>query len=216
MGTMKGRLTFQELPKHCRSEILRAGNSVSRAWSNLLGSAQMTMQGARPLGEYNWHVHCPSMRKESDLSESGDLEPTAVPRINPLISGFWEGNKRVPESGNGWREHFRGLKKCGYLSMTWKYFSIWITDMAIATHMVGYLLYSKFKPAENWFCNMEVTGLLVIQWGYEFVWIGTGKMQGKLVTLSRGFAIKRSKEMGLEMRRSKEAFLDWNVHTAIF
>ena len=33
-------------------------------------------------------------------------------------------------------------------------------------------------------------------------------MQGKLVTLSRGFAIKTSKEMGLEMRGSKEAFLD--------
>lgn len=36
-------------------------------------------------------------------------------------------------------------QKCGYLSMMWGYFSISTTDMAIAMHMVGYLLYSKFR-----------------------------------------------------------------------
>ena len=36
-------------------------------------------------------------------------------------------------------------QKCGYLSMMWGYFSILTTDTAIAMHVVGYLLYSKFK-----------------------------------------------------------------------
>lgn len=33
------------------------------------------------------------------------------------------------------------------------------------------------------------------------------KMQGKLVTLSRGFAIKKRRKMGSEMGRLKESFL---------
>ena len=33
-------------------------------------------------------------------------------------------------------------QKCDYLSMVWEYFSILTTSMAIAMHMVGYLLCS--------------------------------------------------------------------------
>lgn len=84
MGTMEGRLTFQELPKHCCSGILRVGNNVGRAWSNLLGNGQMAMQGARLLGEYNWPVHYPSTRKESDLSvEAGTWSPLQCLGLTP-------------------------------------------------------------------------------------------------------------------------------------
>lgn len=86
---MEGRLTFQELPKHCCSGILRVGNNVGRAWSNLLREWTDGNAGSQaPWGIQLARTLSINEKGNPNLSVGQDLEPTAVPRINPLISGF--------------------------------------------------------------------------------------------------------------------------------
>lgn len=54
-----------------------------------LGMDRWQCQGARPLGDYNWHLRFPSMRKESDLSvEAGTWSPLQCLGLTPLFLDF--------------------------------------------------------------------------------------------------------------------------------